>query len=320
MTEKEIQSALSLEHVENCIRNFELEPVKEYVKNHEVTQLLLNTALGNKNFDAFVVLHSKIDIEDKSTYFLTTVTNSTPIGLYFLETHADYFKSQNNMTGYNNFYNASMFFGEVSQREREYSTEKFSNNYDAFSSMLLTNSLNCSCCDETTLEVLAYLMQNKLAFNITDEKVVQYLVENNYELNTDYSKNNFINIVEVLHDNKVSFKSDIQGNLLQISVYNDLNKIINTLVENGSNLENFLTRVNNKDNWLTEDEEIQVDMSDSNEEREYNIYKKFDSHNDLNTEKLKTCYIIKSHKELTQKIPNKEEVTDNKLVPTKLKI
>lgn len=312
MTDAEVNHSLYLEYIENCIKNFEIEPIKEYVKNHEVSHLLLNCALGNKNFDAFVVLHSKIDIEDKNTYFLTAVKDCPPIALYFLETHADFFKNHNNMKVYNNFHNGSMFFSQVSQRQREYTKENFNNNYESFSSMLLTNCLNCNKSDEASLEVLSYLLQNKDIFNITDEKVIQYLIEHNYELNTPYCKNNFVSIIENLHDNSVSFKCDVQGDLLQVAVFNDLHNVINLLIDNGSHLDNFIARVNNRDNWLTEAEEASVDMSDNNEEREYNIYKKFDSHNDFNAEKMKTCYIIKNHIKLAQKIPNKGEVDTKK--------
>lgn len=311
----------TIEIFKEAINTYDLEKLEKYLNYNEVDESILDIALQFQNFHAFSLIHSKVEISDKNRY-IQKAMGCLPIALFLLETHANYYESQNSFY-FDNAVMNTMFFNEDSIIERYYEKIAYKNDKESFLGKIMNNALDPYKLNDTNFEVLNYLLNNRDILNIKDEDIIQYMTEGEYQLNNSSAfdknkspksiiKDNFITIVEAVVNAGISLKHDSEGYLIQIAVFNNLDNIISTLYEAGSNLNKFLDRVSNKNNWLTDEQEEDLGEEDYNNERCYDIYKKFDETHNFNENNLKTCYIVKRHSELNEKIPDKSEVDTKK--------
>lgn len=223
--------------------------------------------------------------------------------LKILQLHKEEFKKEKDIIEYdNNTNNANhdYFFTTNSKLDRFYSPITCENNLETFAIMLLDNALDYTK-PHLHLDVLDYILDNKNEYKIKDETVVQLLVEKVYELEalsenyfvpTEKLNQNLSLVIEKLMEKSVSFISDVQGYIPQIIAFNTLENektLLKSVKENGSNINNFVQRYENQNNWLNENDKIDLHDYDINRDRAYNIYKKFDEFNTISETKLQLC-------------------------------
>lgn len=242
-------------------------------------------------------------IKNKTELFFEAGENDLALALEIFKLYKEDFKQETDYLEYDNYISNSSYdkgFTDKSKLSRFYNTVHCKNNLDTFSLLLLDQSLNYVT-TSLKLAVLDYLLENRNELNIKDEIIVQFFVEKVYELEAaceDYSvdvdvfKKNLVEIVFKLIDYNVNFESDTQGYLAQIIGFNKVpneEQVLIVLNEKGSNINNFLIRYSDCNNWINNEEEKELNSYDFNHNRQYNIYKKFDSINTISDETLKIC-------------------------------
>ena len=327
---------LSLEDITNAIANYDNDIVENYV-NSNFNNLnnidLLQVALVNENYHVFTKLLPLVDIEDKNDYFIRSL-NCLPIAMFLLETYSDYFQTQNNMVdlpGNKYFFSDEdeELFTPESKLPRYYKDVQYNNNKEAFTALLLNYLTDIRELNGSNLKVLDNILKNRNNLGIKDDFIIQCIVENNYEIyNRSYRENEEVGgsdieykknlecTIRLLIENNIDCSSDMNGYLIQFISYNRLNKMDETLtllVDLGSNVKNFLERIKNSDNWLTAKEQQNLNDEDYNHDRTYDIYKKFDKYNKIDSKYIDFCELLNNYINLENKIPNKQNNITNKI-------
>lgn len=325
---------LSIDDITNAIANYDNDIVENYV-NSNFNNLnnidLLEVALINGNFHAFVKLYSIVDIEDKNDYFIHSLS-CLPIAMFLLETHADYYQTQNNMVDLpeKKISSEEYYFLENSKLPKYYENEQCDNNKQAFTALILKHALDSEFLKESNIEVVDYIFKNRAALEIKDKLIVQCIVENNYALYQECydenepisgydleTKENLETMLYLLIENNIDCSSDMNGYLIQLVSYNKLDnmsEILTSVAALGSNPSGFLERIKHDENWLTAKEENDLRSRDYNQNRTYDIYKKFDKVHKIDQRYIDFCERLKNYINLENKIPNKQNNV------TKLKI
>lgn len=241
--------------------------------------------------DLIDLLLLQLDITNPHEDFLLAVKSNSYIAFKLLQKYEKEFLNTKQYLVFDNMLKIIKlqtdydFFTQDSCLPRHYSPITSNNDLESFSAMLLDRCLDSSYKDENSLEILTILLDNKIKYNIKDKHIVQLLVEGNYNLagwyeNDSKSQQFFIQTINLLIEKKISFKSDDNGYLFQLIVRNNLGKnrkLTTALINNGSNVQKFISRLNDNSNWLTEDQEEELMDHDCNNDRDYDLYKKFDT-------------------------------------------
>lgn len=186
------------------------------------------------------------------------------------------------------------FFIPESRLPRYYKEVSFTNDKIAYAHLLLNR-----CMADAAVNVFYALVKDRKIYGIKDEQIIQYIVESNYELYQDDREDNnrvsnFEKMVDILLEEKVDLTSDVNGYLFQIAAYNKLDTVVEKLAE-VSHIENFLNRYTNQNNWISNEQYELLNEDDCNNDRTYDIYKKFDQHNMVDGSVLETCEIMLSY-------------------------
>lgn len=302
------------EKLVEAIVNYDEDTVRAYIEKRLIDsndENLLELAIVHRNIMAFDLLIHEINVTDRSRLFFKCVSTYLPIALNLIENSE--FQKETHMKEYSNYNSMNMFFPNESILPNYFKPITFNNNKEAFLADILSRSVTSNQSGPDDFLVFSYLIEHRKEFKITDEQVIKYVVENNYEL--EGWENNFVNIVNKLIDKNVDLSIDKNGYLIQIAAYNNLPELLVSLHENGSNLIEFFERYNNQLNWLSaEGHQELIDKTDYYNERTYNIYKKFDDKNKLSEKVLSCINIILNHKELNNDLaPNNGATRSTKL-------
>lgn len=280
--------------------------LEEYLKNNQIDENILFEAIQSYNTKAFNLLQDKVEITRKNELFLLAITHTPEIALSLFKQFKDDFNTPASLVYENfntdddtvrNFRNAEVFI-DNNPLPRFYQDIQYTNAKEYFAAMLLNNSLRLEGHGQEKLETLEYLLKNRKEFNIKDETIVQYFAEGVYKLSYEdqdssfahHNSDHFKKVVDKLFEHNVSFASDTQGYLIQILAVNtydlkryriDFDKgFIQRFIDNGSNIENYKSRLDNKDNWLNQQDDYKLEFYHERfQEYDYDIYKKFDSNN-----------------------------------------
>lgn len=288
-----------------AIINYDEEKITEYVGSKLVNRDdidLLNVALAARNLKAFELLIDQVEVNDRNEIFAKTVDLYSPIALVLVE--KSHFENETSHTENKTFWQNTRFFPAESCMPHYFTSRVFNNNKEAYVAQILSNTINSTNIGEDDILVFNYLVENRKQFNISDEQIVQHLVENNYEIKVltsfknetiDNSKDFFARIVNKLVEENVDFSSDTNGLMIQIAAFNELPNLIPMMIAQGSNINGFMERYSNGDNWLSnEGLETLYSVSDYNNERHYDIDKKFDDTNILTEDMLIYCENLKN--------------------------
>ena len=286
----------------DAIIEYDIDTVKNYLEKgliHKNDEQLLELVLQYRNYSAFELLVNEINIKDRNMFFVKSVCCYLPIAIKLLE--CSNFEEMTHMRDYSNYDPDNRFFPKESVLTNHFKQLTFANNKEAFLAEILSRSLTCNRIGDDTFLVTSYLIENRKELNIKDQLIVQYLIENNYELDAGASEsvNFFKKIIDKLIIEKIDLSLDDNGYLIQIAAFNNIPELLIPLCENGINIKNFLKRYNNKDNWLSQKglEELYL-RTDYNNERTYDIYKKFDEENNISDKVLANINIIISRLKL----------------------
>jgi hypothetical protein len=290
-------------------KNYSL--IAEFANNHTFSEELLDHIIRTQDMTILNLLIERIDVINKSDYFFQAGNYSAEMALELFKHYKDDFAQNKDMLEYDNYSHEvssqfDMFFIEASKLDRFYQPLHYQNNKETFAALLLNNFLNCDRCNENMFPYLDYLLDNRKELNIKDSDIVQLLCERKYDYE-DYTQNHqvqgqLISLIHYLLDKGISFESDTQGYLIQISFFNELDyQLLRPLIFNGSSGEGFLARYHDKKNWLTDSEKDELCDADYNGDRTYSLYKKFDSlMHEFDNQKLLDCQKIQKEFNMTK--------------------
>jgi hypothetical protein len=272
--------------------------VQKFVDHNSIAneEILLLVALAQDNLDIFNLLKDKITHTEEGLAGLITSFDLPIKESLNLVKHIDLEKYTNNtdiILNNDDSYENELF-NEDSLLPKAYAEKTFSNNREAFVNLLLYRNTNSYNTAHEDLSGFNYLIENRKFLDIKDELIIQYIVEQNYDLgdSMNYHKealSNFKNMVDKLIEEKVDLSLDTNGFLIQIAAKYDLTDLITLLAKNGSSIDNFVGRYENKDNWLTEKQYEKLNGADYNNDRMYDIYKKFDATNSFEDSTIEVC-------------------------------
>lgn len=315
-TEKELTYATYQELI-LAIQNQHYMWIEEYIKHKELDHGLLDFLFEFKDEKAFQLMIPHItNIPNKTEVFFKLGDINLKMALiFFKQFEHDLLKEsyfQEDSLIYDNYYSEELHFGSyfntVPNLSRFYSPIHFQNTIDLFAHMLLDSSLKCVQDFSISQYVLDYLLTHKEQYHIKDEVIVQFLVETSHSLEYESEnwigyperfnqlKENLVNLIYLLVQHGVSFESDVNGYLYQIVGMNEVDNIqhiFKEIQQNGSSLNNFIFRVEDPQNWLSPQEFIILDNYDFNNDRQYNIYRKFNEENFIKPHIMDIAYQLK---------------------------
>lgn len=160
------------------------------------------------------------------------------------------------------------FFISEARLPRYYHDVTIENPTQAFANILIQHLLT-SATNTQLFSMFIELLDNRMIYGLKDSDIVQYFVETQYEANDS----SFLQ--EILF--RIDLSSDTQGYIIQYICVNGFSDLLQPAIAAGSNLDAFLTRYEDKNLWLTNQQEDDLSEADYNHDRTYNIYKKFDT-------------------------------------------
>lgn len=278
----------------------------------KITDKNFNMLLAIDNKEVIDFILNKIELTDKNPAFLSALECNLYMAMGILKKYSDFFKNDQTYLNYDNILDIEgyqYFFTKDSILPRYYAPLVYENTMQTFSAMLMNKVLTIPMWrkqkdTQNILYLLKEIIDQKQLLSIRDKDIVQILVENNYYLGGwygDYKKgqNIFISVINTLIDNGISFSSDQKGYLIQLMLRNNMGQeklLITKMANNGSNLNNLVERLNNKENWLNTEQEEELNDEDYNNDRTYTIYNKFDTLDFYDGERINVIDLYKDRK------------------------
>lgn len=301
--------------LEQAIKSYDIATVTKYVQTQKIDKNdedILYLTIYCRNFNAFELLIDKIDVKDREFMMVKAISTYLPIAMNLVEnSEFDKFDNRTNFSDYN-ITDSNRFFPKQSVLERDFNSIVFKNNKNMFIAQILHKSLNFNHIGEDDFLVTNYLIENRKDLGVSDQQIIQYIVEQNYILFSGNSISYFEKTIACLISENVDLSFDQKSYLLQIAAFNNLTETIIDLHNNNCIIENFLNRYNNNNNWLSESEENLFNIeSDCNNERRYDIYKKFDTTNNLKHYTLKNLCTILYNEKMNKKFPSHNKLHKN---------
>ena len=308
-------------------KNYRL--IKQYVEHYNIDESVIDKILEEKDVEAFLIVKDKVQLSDKNKWFLKALEKNHRIALEIVNLYGEFFENSTHYSFYDNYDNEdndshNAFFPQVALLPRRYSGIQYNNNKETFAAMLLDRAMDCYVIDDQLLVVFDYIIENRKEYNIKDEDIVQYFIERNYEIGWAFTgvpkiyngkKDKLVHILDKLTQEGVSFASDKAGYIVQIIAYHKVNNLKSVLVnaiQNGSHAQGFFKRFNEKSNWLEIEQEQLFNQTDDYNERRYDVYKKFDSHNTIEENIIKEINRTEQYVSLNNMLPNKQLCANTK--------
>ena len=133
-------------------------------------------------------------------------------------------------------------------------------------------------------DLVKKIIINRKSLFLKDDSIVHYLIESYYS-NRKILRSALGTVIQ----EQINLKMDTQGYLVQIAAINGYSNLLKDLSFLGSNTGNFLARYENPENWATSQEYADLRRNDSNHDRQYNVYKKFNEEIIIKREIIEMC-------------------------------
>lgn len=285
-----------------AIENRDLNSIPSIIENHyDIDENILYPVFLSQNMDMFKLIIPHVHVENKNDLFFRVGDINLPMALEFFKLYANEFEKEHDIIEYDNYSRPNIaydYFTPERDLPRPYERLSFNNNKETFAHLLLNEAMNIRSTNEERFESLRYILEHREELGIKDDIIARFLIEGDYS--KDVSDMNFIKLIDCLIDHNISFESDIHGNLFKficLSSFDIENQtsLIFKVTKNGANIAAFLEEYHDAANWLTEQEQYDLDENDYNNDRSHDIYTKYENGYKLSEEILEVCNVVSQY-------------------------
>lgn len=292
-----------------AIENRDLDSISSIIENnYDIDENILYPVFLSQNMDMFKLIIPHVQVENKNDLFFRVGDINLPMALEFFKLYANEFEKEHDMIEYDNYSRPNMvyhYFTPERDLPRLYERLSFNNNKETFAHLLLNEAMNIRSTNEERFESLRYILKHRQELGIKDDTIVRFLIERDYSFNvlrkiSPQDQSNFTKLIDNLIDHNISFESDTHGNLFKVICLNSFDienqtNLIFKVTENGANIATFLEKYNDAANWLTEQEQYDLDENDYNNDRSHDIYTKYEDGYKLSGVLLEVCKIVSQY-------------------------